>query len=111
MVAEELGVKIEHVESWDEFVERSRRMTVEILRRFSVLYTGMSIDPQKAVVEVPWYTDDEIRFQINVALENALNMPAGTIPVRFCEICGFKLVGTQTEKRVCTKCGRTFKEG
>jgi hypothetical protein len=72
------------------------------------------IDPQKAIVEIPWYVSNdvlsnEVRHRINERLESALHMPASSVPVRYCDLCRHKLVGgVAVATDYCPRCGRSF---
>lgn len=110
LVAEALSAKVDFGE-WQNFVEKSRTAAAEVLRGFGMLTSGIVIDPQKAIVEISWHIPVETRIQLNHALEVALGMPAGSVPVRYCDRCAYKMKGAEVEKPICPRCARTFKEG
>ena len=109
-MAEALSAKVDFGE-WQNFVEKSRTAAAEVLRGFGILTSGIVIDPQKAIAEIPWHIPAETRIQVNHALEAALGMPAGSVPVRYCDRCAYKMKGAEVEKPICPRCARTFKEG
>lgn len=110
LMAEALGAKVDFDE-WQNFVEKSRTAAAEVLQGFGIPISGIMIDPQMATVEIPWHTPEETRIQLNHALEVALGMPAGSVPVRYCDRCTYKMKGAEVEKPICPRCARKFKEG
>jgi hypothetical protein len=110
LVAEGLNARVEYGKDWRRFVGASKKAAVEVLRKRGLTPTGISIDPQKAIVEIPWYIGNEKRSELNSALELALHIPTESLQIRLCDRCGFKMKGGEISKHICPRCGSKFED-
>jgi hypothetical protein len=105
LIASALNVQLRH-ETWPKFRLESETKAEETLHQLGISAVKVTITPETAHVQLPWYLSKETQAVASRTLEGTLRMPTSVVPVRFCDRCAYRLEGSAVELETCPNCGR-----